>query len=98
MFKGMCVSRKAHMSYVEAGSDEIVCWIDCAFYLMPVTSSKLSQFNLSWDNVKVMNPLDSECTEINPVFESTEITKLESPCNLSLSHSMFTRFFFSAFI
>ena len=65
------------MSRVQASSDEIVCWIDCGFYLLPMTSSKLSKFGLSWNDIKVVNPLNSECTKNDPVFESTEIPKLE---------------------
>lgn len=108
-------------------SDEIVLWIDCGYYLMPITSSKLSQYGLSWNDIKVVNPLDSECIKKDPVFESIEIPAFEEnnsekneeknekkneeknencirkhykkfPCNLSLSHSMFPRIFFSAFM
>lgn len=57
--EGMCVSRQDLRSRVQAGSDERVQWIDCGFYLMPVTSSKLSQFGLSWHDVKVVDPLQS---------------------------------------
>ena len=107
------VSRKTLMSRVQVSSDEIVCWIDCGFYLMPITSSKLSQYGLSWNDIKVVNPLDLEC-EKDPVFESTEMPVFEKnektetkescirkhyrnfPCNLS--HSMFPRLFFSAFM
>uniref|UniRef100_A0A6C0IYL0 Uncharacterized protein n=1 Tax=viral metagenome TaxID=1070528 RepID=A0A6C0IYL0_9ZZZZ len=71
------MSRNALMSRVQAGSHEAVFWIDCGFYLMPVTLSKLSQFNVSMDSVKVVSPLDSMCNETNPVFESSEIPKLE---------------------
>jgi hypothetical protein len=67
VFKGMDVSRKTLMSHVQASSDDIVCWIDCGFYLMPVTSSKLSRFGLS--NVKFVNPLASNLTVHDPVFE-----------------------------
>ena len=104
------------MSRVQVSSDETVCWIDCGFYLVPMTSSKFSQFGLSWNDIKVVNALYSECTENNSVFVSTEIPNWEEeneeneenkeiytrkwyrnfPCNLS--HSMFPRIFFSAFI
>lgn len=112
----MDVSRKTLMSRVQVSSDEIVLWIDCGFYLMPITSSKLSQHGLLWNDIKVVNPLDSECTKKDPVFESTEIPIFEEnneknneknnerikyrhfPCNLFLSHSMFPRIFFSAFM
>jgi hypothetical protein len=100
----MDVSRKTLMSRVQVSSDEIVLWIDCGFYLMPITSSKLSQYGLLWNDIKVVNPLDSECTKKDPVFESTEIPLFEEdntenfPCNLSLYHSMFPRIFFSAFM
>ena len=117
----MDVSRNTLMSRVQESSDEIVLWIDCGFYLIPITSSKLSQYGLSWNDIKVVNPLDSECTEKDPVFESTEIPLFEEnnkednaekkescvgklkqyinfPCNLSFSHSMFPRIFFSAFM
>ena len=77
VFKGMDVSRKTLMSRVQASSGEIVCWIDCVFYLMPMTSSKLYQYGLSWNDIKVVNPLNSECTKNDPVFEYTDIPKFE---------------------
>ena len=55
------------MSRVQLESNETVYWIDCGFYLLPVTSSKLSQFGLY--NVKSVNPLASKFT-CDPVFES----------------------------
>ena len=61
-------SRKAVVSRVQRESNETVHWIDCGFYLMPVTSSKLSRFELS--DVKFVNPLDSILTAHDPVFES----------------------------
>jgi len=73
----MDVSRKIIMSRVQVSSDVIVRWIDCGFYLMPVTSSKLAQYGLSWNDIKVVNPLDSECTRNDAVFEYTEIPIFE---------------------
>lgn len=65
------------MSRVQVSSDELVTWVDCGFYLMPITSSKLSQYGLSWNDIKVVNALDFECTENDPVFESTEMPVCE---------------------
>jgi len=67
------------MSRVQLESNETVYWIDCEFYLLPVTSSKLSQFGLY--NVKSVNPLASKFTSYDPVFESVGRLEdeLESP-------------------
>lgn len=104
------VSRKTLMFRMQVSSDEIVCWMDCGFYLMPITSSKLSQYGLSWDDIKVVNPLDSECTKL---FEESNAEGKEGeegeegcmrkqyrkfPCDISPYHSMFPRFFFSEFM
>lgn len=61
-------TRGALMSRIQLESNETVYWIDCGFYLLPVTSSKLSQFGLY--NVKSVNPLASKFTSYDPVFES----------------------------
>jgi hypothetical protein len=61
-------TRGALMSRVQLESNETVYWIDCGFYLLPVTSSKLSQFGLY--DVKSVNPLASKFTSYDPVFES----------------------------
>ena len=59
------------MSRVQAESNEKVHWIDCGFYLLPVTLSKLSRFGLSnVSNVKFVNPLASKCTMDDQLFES----------------------------
>ena len=79
---GLCImdcvmSRQALIADVQRWCDEIVCWIDCGFYLMPVTSSKLSRFGLSWQEVKVVEPLESLCTANDPIFESANVPEVD---------------------
>ena len=68
--------RRTSMYNMQTKSDEIVYWIDCGFYLMPVTLSTLLHFSLTLEKVNVVNPLDYAFTKNNPVFESTEIPHL----------------------
>ena len=87
------------MYNIQTKSDEIMYWIDCGFYLMPVTLSTLLQFGLTLEEVNVVNPLDYAFTKNNPVFESTEIPHFRRQREIEETKKMmYDSIFFSIFM
>ena len=70
------ISRETLMANVQRESQENVKWIDCGFYLMPVNSSTLSQFGLSWYDVKIVDPLKSDWSSLLVVTNSTGLLRM----------------------
>lgn len=102
------IKRKALMNAVQKEYQETIQWIDCGFYLIPVDSLKLSEFGISWHDVKIVDPLKSICSSfsqavpLEPVIPLIAHSKVQVesppkhkfPRNLSFSQ-MLPRVFFS---